>query len=481
MKNLSLYKINKRINSTLLPTAEQLIDIMGVALKNATSIDTPTFVIAVGAENIDAIWSANYAEYEGAYYWINDITQINNTHVELQCKKDSLATYKEYIKATKAYVVYSSSAGRTDIKDSRNVRTIHWNTPTKVIRGTPEMFEVSNDGGCFILQVANSDPSYKVSGASVYLMSPTQMQALMIDLYSTGDFVNSILKTYNNITPLILKCQWFPFSITHFQGVFEGSVEFVRIGGYEAGASGYRIANIKYPLCAEVFVIDTSEVIGNDYTYDESTCIAKLYLPFYGLVEMSPNILLKSNQRRITIRMTLDILSGALLYEILNQTSQISSYKNQIYRTQLGVDIPLASQGYNPLTFIGTAFTAVGSTATAGLAAGGEAAVASSLISLGNLMSSTSTLQKQTGIVGALGSRVDFGWSTEIEFHISRNELSESITAKKDVLGLPLCSTVELSTLSGYVQCANASVAAPAMESELREINNFLNGGVYLE
>ena len=38
-----------------------------------------------------------------------------------------------------------------------------------------------------------------------------------------------------------------------------------------------------------------------------------------------------------------------------------------------------------------------------------------------------------------------------------------------------------LSTLTGYCQCANAHVAAPAMGAELDAIDLYLNSGFYIE
>ena len=49
------------------------------------------------------------------------------------------------------------------------------------------------------------------------------------------------------------------------------------------------------------------------------------------------------------------------------------------------------------------------------------------------------------------------------------------------IIGLPYFSTVELGTLTGYVQTQNASVQAIAMEEELQEINSMLDRGVFIE
>lgn len=102
-------------------------------------------------------------------------------------------------------------------------------------------------------------------------------------------------------------------------------------------------------------------------------------------------------------------------------------------------------------------------------------------IGTANVISSTASLQKENGVIGNIGSRVDLGWNNTISVNVLTADLAESITAKKEVIGLPLCSTVELGTLTGYVQTQNVSVQAIAMEEELQQINSMLDRGVYIE
>ena len=48
-------------------------------------------------------------------------------------------------------------------------------------------------------------------------------------------------------------------------------------------------------------------------------------------------------------------------------------------------------------------------------------------------------------------------------------------------MGQPTMKPVQLGTLHGYCQCANAHVAAPAELQELNEIDTYLNSGFYIE
>lgn len=477
---LKMFKLNKRINSTKLPTLEDLLISGEVVLKQATSVDKPIFIMACGADDMPKARICNYVEFQGNYFWITNIVQLNNTHIEISCEVDVLATFKTEILQTKAYVLYSDSAGRTDLIDNRNVRTIHWKY-RKTAREKVSMF--TKGDSCYIVEVINGYPSNKLSTSTFYLMSSSQMEALMNSLYGSNDFFDNIVKSIQNPANLMVKAIWYPFGIGEFQGAFTGQEETVRVGNYEAGANGYRIQNIDFSSTAELIHIDLSGILQDNYAYDESNCTLKCTLPFYGMVELPVSTTLKAGTREFFIRITLDILSGTLMYEILGSAGE-AGYRTRMYKTSFGCTVPLGYQSYNPLQFIGAVTGAIGGVAAATMApeavAGGMMASAAGF-GASNIISSVSSLQKDNGVIGTIGSRVDMGWANDITVAVLTAELSESVTAKKEVLGLPCCSTVELSTLTGYCQCSNASVSAIAMPEEITKINNYLNGGVYIE
>lgn len=478
---LKLFKLDKRINSTKLPVDNDLIISSEVVLKQSTSVDKPVFIMSCDENDMEKIRTCNYVEFKSEYFWITSIVQLNKAHIEISCEIDVLASFRNEILGTKAYVLYSDSAGRTDLIDSRNTRTIHWEHKGSVIKEV-SMFTVSTDCS-YILEVINGYPSTKLSTSTFYLLSSYQMVVLMNALYGTGDFFDSIVKSIQNPSNLMIKAIWYPFGVDQFRDAFSGETESVKIGNYDAGVSGFRIQNIDYSSTAELVYIDLSELINDNYAYDETNCILKCTLPFYGMIELPVNTTLKDGNKSFDIRIVLDILSGTIMYEILSINGK-DAYRTRLYKTTFGCTVPMGYQSYNPLQFIGAATGAIGGLASAMLAP--EAMVGTKLasstgIGASNVISSVSSLQKDNGVIGTLGSRVDLGWANRISVEVLTAELSEDVESKKSVLGLPCCSTVELSELSGYCQCSQASVSAIAMPEEIIKINNYLNGGVYIE
>ena len=85
-----------------MPTTE-LSDSRTVTLKETTSQDQPTFIVTGNNFNY------NYCEWDGKYYFINEIESLRNNEIAIHCILDPLATYKSYIKASTQFVSYSSS------------------------------------------------------------------------------------------------------------------------------------------------------------------------------------------------------------------------------------------------------------------------------------------------------------------------------------------------------------------------------------
>ena len=99
--NITTYSgFTKRRNSTKQPTGGSTVI---CTLKEATSIEHPTFVLASNDFTI------NYVNAFGAYYFVDDIIALTNDMLELHCTVDVLATYKDSIGSSSQYVIRSAS------------------------------------------------------------------------------------------------------------------------------------------------------------------------------------------------------------------------------------------------------------------------------------------------------------------------------------------------------------------------------------
>ena len=93
---ISLGTFAKRRNSTKQPTS--FTDVRTVNLKEGTSEDRPTFILA------GDLFGYNYVIWGTKYYFIVDIVSLHNGLTEVSCILDVLATYKAEILASTQYV-----------------------------------------------------------------------------------------------------------------------------------------------------------------------------------------------------------------------------------------------------------------------------------------------------------------------------------------------------------------------------------------
>ena len=83
---LTLYAFTKRKNSTAIPTDAGVV--VDVVLKKETSFNNPVFVLHGGMP------TATYAQFQGAYYFIDDLISVRDDIWELVCSIDPLGTLR---------------------------------------------------------------------------------------------------------------------------------------------------------------------------------------------------------------------------------------------------------------------------------------------------------------------------------------------------------------------------------------------------
>ena len=85
---------------------------------------------------------------------------------------------------------------------------------------------------------------------------------------------------------------------------------------------------------------------------------------------------------------------------------------------------------------------------------------------------------------GAISSAAQGGysqaWQVKVNTYI-QEPTETNLTAWQAEQGMPYFKVATVSSLSGYVKCANASVSIPGDGEEQNVLNGYLNGGFYYE
>lgn len=125
---ITVGQTQKRINSTSRVIYAGGTTLTNVRLKGKTSMQAPIFVV----QGLHKETLFNYLKWEATdeegefdrYYWVDDVVYTTRHTAEIHCHLDPLATFRDAIDETRAYVKYGDSA--------------HWNKYIDDFRFSPE-------------------------------------------------------------------------------------------------------------------------------------------------------------------------------------------------------------------------------------------------------------------------------------------------------------------------------------------------------
>lgn len=452
----TFYKISKRKNSTAVPNGQG--NERNLTLKNGSSIITPTFLVA--GESFDY----NYCSFNGRYYWITDITSVRNELWEVQCRVDVLASWKNDILNSKGFVKYSSSDNNQNIKDGRNVVTSNVERTASYLN--MQMFDIN---GSYILATLSGPASEAINNSFsvLYGMEAGSLGALAQE-FNSPDALTAIRQYFDNPTETIVFCRWLP------RKLIGGPTRIVpvKFGDYESSVTGTLIEDNYATEIGDI----TIPWQKSDFRNYEPYSSAILYLPGVGNVSIPLSSL--AGLDVLSIQCVMDYVTNQIHYQVADGTGAniIGTYSGSV-----GVDIPISAiQSGNVggiLAGFGGIAGGIGAIASGGMSLGAAAAIGGGLYAAG--VSSLSQNIRATGSFSG-GYNVKAGGTT-IHLEIFRNQSVQEPSEYVDTIGNPCMKTRNIRGLSGYCQTEDFQVSGNMLDTEKSEINNLMNGGVYIE
>lgn len=484
MAQADFYSLTKRKNSTLQPTGTPTS--YDLNLKSGTSLISPTFLLQYsGRPNF------NYVSYEGRYYFITDITQVNNDLWEIACEVDVLATYKTEILSSKQFVSYSSTHGDSWLSDTR-IPVLKSTTASKYTTPTGILSRI----GCYILSVIGYD-----SAATYMFYSDSDIKNIiteisnwqndsitdienMIDNTDTDSLLESLCtvltntgfigNAYSQAPACIRSCIWVPFDyalapITGNDTIF--------LGNFNTYVNGQRISSRPVTGSASINIPWHFSDWRRGYCED-----VYLYLPLVGLVSLSSDSL--TNISTITIEWSVTYTDGCISYEVKAGNQIIGTYgANASANYPIGIN-QQASVGEIAQTMISSAEKVIStgvnsslSPVSAGTAATGMIAEAA----IGAYQVADTTATSHASCIGGIGGGAGVGLDTDISCFTVAHDTIISPSAMIDTMGLPTMKPMMLTTLTGYCECANGHVAIDGTLTEMALLDNYINSGFFIE
>lgn len=450
---------NKRQNSTKRPDLTKGTEIE-VYIKDDCSLENPVFVVSDDLKT----WSYCYAPSLGRYYFITDIVTVDSWQFEVHCTLDAAATYRDSIFAYTAFVERAASA--YDVMVADQLLSSQQDIVHKSIAGTASGL---SDTGLFIVPVSGKNgvilfAFYNLAAASAFyngtLYKNPKTQA-PLDLTDIDNLITTVGFHTFNAQDYMGAIMWLPIS-----SAFVGSAVPVAVGMWELNFAGYK------PLVDDHQYV-TSSIAAPTNLYsdfrkgDPRFSKYSLWLPGVGLVGINS---LDAAEDDLGCDMALDFYTGAVCYRIYHGASgsDVATFNGQ-----LGVQIPSGKTNINMGSFVSNAIGTIASVATASTGAGALAAGA-----MGAIATASTILDPQNCISGGAGNKAVISDRRNIYLSCENYGSKEFPTAEA---GRPLYQNVTLGSLSGYVQCGNASVPLVALDHVRSEINNMLNSGIYIE
>lgn len=514
MFNITLFRFNKKSNSTALPSIDGTT--YSCSIKNVDSVLTPVVEIS-NAKGNNQIPLFNYAYIPAfrRYYWIDDISYTVGTwSISMHC--DVLGTYRTDIRNSRQYVARSSSKYDTDIVDNLYLSKVsaaqnefahnfytnsqYGNDYVRVKRssgttGVEKFFNVSFTQGCFMVGIVGDN----TAGVTYYAFSNAGFKefinsAMTFTPSDMSDVSNGIANAVFNPIQYITSVRWFPVS-----PFYTTTEKDITIGGYTLPTLTYG----GYPITADYidrFYVDITipkhpESSVRSYMNLSPFTELNLYFQPFGCFPIDTTKVYNSSS--ITCEIAVDYSGGSAIFNVYKGGGTIWTTEGLLYTMSMdyGVQLPISSLvldwkaglGISALSWLKSAIPEKPSQSENAWSYLPEYArnrlgqgESSNTEVLNKAIDITSSALGQLSTVGSAGSFLSYMKNTPELMAWFRTTASEDI----DRFGRPLNQMATLVNLTGFCICMNATMVFSSGNPTKEEYNaviGYLNSGVYLE
>lgn len=473
---VTLFAFSKKKNSTARPAPASGTNFT-VDLKEETSVMNPVLIFDPASSGMPVPFDPATFTYAhiiqwSRYYFISDWQWLNGRW-EASLITDVLATYRASIGNMSEYIVRSASAYDGNIVDGKY--------PIKSdgsISVVPVGSIIDMNNGCFVVGAVNCMTSgNRVGAVSYYAMTESQLNSLLQFLYSDNIYNNSgvssievgLYKAIMNPMEYIVSCMWVPVSASLIGSATTSSV-----------VCGYFDTGVSARVCTgmNVGVGDTIKLLPNhpqasrgNYMNFSPFSKYTLFYPPFGVIPIDSVVRTKGSY--LNMQCLLDYITGQAVLRLSIQNSSTSvAYGSRCLfneRTAMvGVPIQL-SQVQTDIT-----------NGVSGLVHSAISALTGDFIgSASGVLGAVGDLYNGRAVsVGYNGSFLE-AWDINVASIICEfyNQADRDVSHE----GAPLMAVRTISTLSGFIQCADGHYEGSCFDSERIEINNYLTQGFYYE
>lgn len=471
--NVYLFGYSKKKNSTAQPALNTGTHFNNVQLKEETSVLNPVLLFNPNSTGMPTPFTPSYFNYAyisefARYYFIADWVYKNGLW-ECSLNVDVLASFKTAIGSTSAYIERSASASNGNITDALYPAT----TDVQIVSATiaNSWTQVAPSGGCYVIGVINYQSSHHVGAISYYACTSAQLNSLLSFLFSNNIFQSSnitemgegLFKSLFNPFQYIVSCMWFPASAS----IYGSTSSNILVGYWDTGVSAIMVDAVTDVRFVTGTIPDHPQIARGAYlNYAPYTKIT-LYCPPFGSIPIDP--FFTKVGKYLYAKVSIDVTTGQALMQVSFRANTSDPYTSKSCAEKsamMGVPIQLAQ--------VLSDYSGAMSTLASGFGGGIAGAV---MGAIGATVQSA--LASQTPKVSTSGSNGSFNsFTIAPELVVEHYRIADEDNTD---LGRPLMSTRTISTLSGYIKCAEGHFSGACMDSEKEAVNNYMTSGFYYE
>lgn len=484
------YLIDKRVISTYRPGEELDYAEFDFNYKKPTDYLNPVILIDTGGMDVKSNYAVIYNDQDiiidpdtgeesyriSGYYFISNVTYSNYNIMEIHLELDYLATTKDDILASAAYVIYSSNKFNRWVKDDR----------TPIVARPPEVTRTSstpiiNDNAVFVgstgLDVDDEVvilTTYSQDvGIAHWAITEGWIDVIMDALIRAGGSIQgSMQMLFGDALGSIISAIRLPIKKECLPT--DNTFRTIYLGDYalQISQTGYAQAeqlSRNYIYYRDRVGIPTTYL---DYRVFEPYVTLKLVLPFVGVVDIPHNEFAGS----IYYDFNIELLTGKITYTIYND----ENYNHYVasFSGQCGGNIPIAASQ------IANATELVKSLATSGLTLG-AAAINPTLgivSSIGGIASAFyHSQQKTTNVLGSYSGGYAELNCNKIYCIAFKYETACEPGDLTDLEGRPVMDVLELSECEGFVRTQGFQLKGGYFKTVKDTVNAMLDAGIYIE
>lgn len=468
------YTFSKRENSTARPGGGLE---KSVVLKEGCSTSSPSIYLKWDGASSPALYNYMYLPAFRRYYY------VSWTYEDRQwCASgtvDVLASFKDEIGAETKYILRAASEHNYNVVDRKYPPVFPFETTAFGWKPAVLSWAEQFSAGQYIVSVVGTNDSFGVGGSSYYAMGGASLDALIdaaftetANIWSTpltggalsdtlADYGLKFFKSIANPAQFINSIYWVPFKVSG------ATARPLKLGDLQTYASGH-------PLTDPITIIPFSWRLpgspGGPATGQvEPFMTYTLYLPPFGTFELDARVIYQ--YYGVEGRIIVDVTCGDAVLEVYG----FGAGGAPIISASASIGTPITIAGTNvdyaglEKTSLMTARDAAGSLMRLDIA-GAVTGAAAGIIDAAQAGAPSAT---NGGYGGGLAALRGF-----MGVVVSSMTMPQQDPADQ---GYPVMSLRQISSLAGYVLCADGEVSAPATHEELAAIKNYLTGGFYYE